>query len=58
MSGLFSRKLREWRGRRYQKEAAVILDIPLPTYRKYERGKRTPNKLAMAELERRINAHP
>lgn len=51
---LLSERLRLWRGRLYQKEAAAKLDLPLPTYRKYEKGKRTPNKLAMAELERRL----
>lgn len=48
-------RLREWRGKRRQKEAASDLDIPLPTYRKYEYGKRTPNKLALAELLRRMS---
>lgn len=51
---LLKDKLRIWRGKLYQKEAAEILGIPLATYRKYESGKRTPNKLALAELERRI----
>lgn len=54
MSALLADKLKLWRGKRYRKEAAAILRIPLPTYRKYEEGKRTPNKLAMAELERRL----
>ena len=49
-----ARTLRRWRGGLRQKEAAAILDLPLPTYRKYECGKRTPNKLALAELERRL----
>ena len=49
-------QLREWRGKRRQKEAAADLDIPLPTYRKYEYGHRNPNKLAMAELKRRMEA--
>lgn len=51
---LLKNQLREWRGSLRQKEAADILDLPLPTYRKYEYGKRTPNKLAMAELQRRM----
>jgi transcriptional regulator with XRE-family HTH domain len=48
------RELRENRGQR-QKEAAADLDIPLSTYRKYEYGQRTPNKLALAELLRRMS---
>jgi hypothetical protein len=54
---IFKDKLRRWRGKRYQKEAADLLGIPFPSYRKYEYGKRTPNKLAMAELERRMLAN-
>jgi len=49
-----SERLLEWRGRLRQKEAADKLNIPLSTYRKYENGQRTPGKLAMSELERRI----
>jgi len=56
MTALLKDQLREWRGKRRQKEAAADLDIPLPTYRKYEYGKRTPNKLALAELTRRMEA--
>lgn len=55
---LLKDRLRKWRGKRYQKEAAAALDLPVPTYRKYETGKRTPNKLAMAELNRRLEANP
>jgi Helix-turn-helix len=54
---LFSEELKRWRGSLYQKEAAAKLDIPLPSYRKYENGKRTPNKLAIAELRRRMWAN-
>ena len=50
----FSEELKAWRGKLYQKEAASNLDIPLTSYRKYENGKRTPNKLAMAELRRKM----
>jgi len=52
-----AKRLKIWRGKLYQKEAAAILDLPIPTYRKYENGKRTPNKLALAELERRMLMH-
>jgi transcriptional regulator with XRE-family HTH domain len=55
MATLLSKRLRLWRGKLRQKEAAAKLDLPLPTYRKYEYGKRTPNKLALAELERRLS---
>ena len=54
MPELFSKHLKRWRGRRYQKEAASDLDAPLPTYRKWESGKSTPNKWAMADLLRRM----
>jgi DNA-binding XRE family transcriptional regulator len=54
---LLADELKVWRGKLYQKEAAAKLDIPLPTYRKYEKGKRTPNKLALAELKRRMSQH-
>ena len=54
MSDLLAQKLRKWRGKLYRKEAAAILQIPLATYRKYESGKRTPNNLALAELENRM----
>ena len=51
---LLSKELNLWRGNRNAKTAASDLDIPLPTYRKYLSGKRTPNKLAIAELRRRM----
>ncbi len=50
----FKDELREWRGRLRQKEAAEKLDVPVATFRKWEIGKRTPNKLAMAEIKRRM----
>lgn len=55
MAELLADRLKRWRGPLRQKEAAAKLDIPLPTYRKYENGKRTPAKLALVELERRMN---
>lgn len=51
---LLPARLKKLRGKLRQKEMAEKLGLPLPTYRKYELGKRTPNKLAMAELERRM----
>lgn len=58
MAETLSRRLRVWRGKRRQKEAAADLDVSLPTYRKWEYGKRTPSKLALAELERRMTTNP
>lgn len=54
MAELLAKRLKAWRGTRNARAAAAALNIPLETYRKYEWGKRTPNTLAMAELERRM----
>lgn len=54
MAELLKDRLLQMRGKLRQKEMAELLDLPLQTYRKYELGKRTPNKLAMPELERRM----
>lgn len=51
-----SKELNLWRGNRNAKTAAGDLRIPLPSYRKYLNGKRTPSKLALAELLRRMNS--
>lgn len=51
---LLSKELKIWQGNRNAKSAAADLNIPLPTFRKYLNGKRTPNKLAAAELKRRM----
>lgn len=55
MANLLADKIRQWRGRLSLKEAAAALDVDYPTFRKYASGKRTPCKLALAELERRMN---
>lgn len=55
---LFKDMLKNWRGTRSLKEAAAVLEIDYPSYRKYETGKRTPVKLAQIEIERRMNANP
>lgn len=55
MNAMLKDRLREWQGTSSQKEAASDLGIPLATYRKFLYGKRTPNKLAMAELGRRMD---
>lgn len=59
MPELLSDRLRSWRlGKKLLlKEAAAKLEIPHGTYRKYEAGKRTPNKLALAEITRRLDAN-
>lgn len=54
MAALLKDRLKAWRGKRSLKEAAADLGVDYPSYRKYETGKRTPHKLAMAELERRM----
>jgi hypothetical protein len=48
---LFAKRLRIWRGPAAQKEAAAELRVPVSTLRKWEYGKQTPNKLAMAYLD-------
>jgi len=56
---LFKDRLKLWRGKKLSlKEAAALLDVDYPTYRKYETGKRTPCKLALAEIERRLVERP
>jgi len=54
MPNEFAKALKEWRGKRSLKEAAADLNIDYPSVRKYACGKRTPCKLARAELERRM----
>ena len=53
---LLKKELQIWQGNRNAKTAASDLDLPLATFRKYRNGKRTPNKLALAELKRRMGA--
>jgi hypothetical protein len=55
---LFKDALKLWRGSRSLKEAAAVLDIDYPSYRKWETGKRTPVKLSQLEIERRMTANP
>lgn len=52
---LLKKELAQWQGNRNAKTAAFDLDLPIPTFRKYLNGKRTPNKLAMVELKRRMD---
>lgn len=41
-----------------QKEMSELLRVETGTYRSWEKGKRTPKAMALAELERRIEALP
>lgn len=50
----FKDRLKKWRGKKYQKEAADLLGVPLPTYRKWECGKRTPNKFVRSVIDSKI----
>jgi len=54
----FKDRLRRWRGKRYQKEVNDLLSVSLATIRKWESGKRTPTKLSLSEIERRMAEHP
>ncbi len=51
---MFKTILRQWRGKRERKDAAMTLGIPYSTYRSYENGLRKPEALALAELTRRM----
>lgn len=52
----FSKRLKAWRKEIgfFQKEAAEHFEVTLNGYQKWESGKRTPNNLAMCEVERRM----
>jgi hypothetical protein len=49
-------KLKKWRGKLTQKEAAAILGVSDNTYRNWEYGT-IPGALAMVEIDRRMKAH-
>ena len=51
-------RVRQWRGKLTQKEAADIIGVPAPTWRAWEYGKRTPKKASAIEFERRMESHP
>ena len=57
MSELFKDRLKRWRGKLRQKEAAEVLGVPLETLRKWEYGKRTPKQITLCEIERRMEAN-
>lgn len=54
----FAKRLKKWRMglKLVQKEAAAIFDVTPGAYKTWEYGKKTPNKLAMFEVERRMAA--
>lgn len=54
----FGSKLRIWRGKRYQKEAAEILKVSFRTYQNWEEGVNTPSPFAVVEIERIMEANP
>ena len=56
MDKTFKKKIRAWRKSRglVQKQAADVLDVSVRTYQGWEYGKTSPNKLALAELLRRM----
>ena len=51
-------RVKQWRGKLTQKEAAAVLDVPASTFRAWEYGKRQPKKASAQEYERRMSAHP
>lgn len=57
MEILFALYLKSWRRSKkiLQKQAAEFLQVKLGTLRSWEEGKRTPSKLALAEIKRRMD---
>jgi DNA-binding transcriptional regulator YiaG len=51
-------RIRQWRGRLTQKEAADILGVPTATFRAWEYGKRQPKQATSLEFMRRMENHP
>lgn len=51
----FSRKLKEWRGKLLQKEAAQLLGVPERTYEAWEQGSAEPSqKPNRDQIEKRM----
>jgi DNA-binding transcriptional regulator YiaG len=52
----FSEKVKQWRKRLKlrQKEAAAVFGVPTGTYRTWEKGSKTPNRLSLCEIDRRM----
>lgn len=55
MTEEFHHRLKKWRGKLVQKEAADFLKVPLRTYQAWEYGANKPSDLAMQEIERRMS---
>jgi hypothetical protein len=55
--GVFGKSLKQWRGKRLQKEAADLLQVNLRTYEGWESG-RNPSRYAINEIQRRMAANP
>lgn len=53
----FAKQIKLWRGKLSLKEAAAILEIDYPSFRKYACGKRTPSKLAAETIAARMDKH-
>lgn len=51
VSETFVETIRKWKGDLSLKEAAALLGVDYPSFRKYACGKRTPGKLARQMLE-------
>ena len=47
----FAQQLRDWRGKRYQKEAADALGVPFRTYVSWEQGQAAPAKICQGCVE-------
>lgn len=54
----FADTLKRWRKakRLLQKEAAAIFETSAGVYRSWEKGSRTPKRLTLREIERRMDA--
>ena len=50
----FSQEIKNWRGKRLQKEVNDIFSVSLKTYQTWEQGTSEPSRLAMAEVRRRM----
>lgn len=55
----FAAKLRAWRGKRLQKQAADALHVSVRTYQSWEGGVNKPTeKLSMADVDRLMAENP
>jgi DNA-binding transcriptional regulator YiaG len=55
----FAKRLRTWRGKRTQKEAAFDLSVDVDIYRKWEQGRNEPHESpSLSEIESRMKAAP